>query len=328
MILNNESIIDFYRFNRVLRYLVKGIAVVSNLIVFVVYFQGGLRKLSVSIYFRSIALFYSIQVLYELLITPYMHDICRKSELVYKFFIYLSHLPVPISVWFEVVASLDRFLSILLPNRFQFLHTKLIQRLVIVYVIAYNMSCYVYVFVKVRFIRKDPAYLESDLRNQDQLDYTLTILALVNSSAVPFLIMFVLSLATFVGVLRVHRRMKSTTISQNNHHHHNMTIRRDIKFGVTIISLNLLFFVFVVIYQLNQLVRLNPFSFRDQHQIFISIVIESILNDLRDYYYSLNFLVHLVVNSLVRRELWRLLQLVARSVSMISARILRIFKTN
>lgn len=127
------------------------------------------------------------------------------------------------------------------------------------------------------------------------------IVDLIDGSVVPFVAMFFLSLSTFVGVLRAHRRIRSSALSQVQQHGSNRTLIRDLRFGATMLVLNVAFFVCMVFWRLNYCLSLNPFD-----DIFANRVFTTILGDLFVYYYFLNFFIQLAVNNLVRKEVWSL----------------------
>lgn len=130
---------------------------------------------------------------------------------------------------------------------------------------------------------------------------TLTIL-LVNSSVIPFAIMLVASVATFVGVLRVHRRMKSSLGRRRDDSQRRLV--QDIKFGVTMIVLDVLFFICVGLNLARYTININPFNRHTQR--LASHIFILVLMNLSDYYYWLNFYIQLAINSVLRNELRRM----------------------
>lgn len=291
----DEELNEFYRAEKIFRFSMHTFGLVGNSLMFVAYHTGSLRQLSVSIYFRCMAIVCSCQNVYFLLWIEYLCRLSSRSELFYKLFNYAQNLFVCISVWLEVAASLDRFLTIVFPIHVSFIKKPLVQRIVIAMVVFYNMAFYSCILVKMNYRVE-----EKDYESQANFMNTLYVMDLANSSAVPFSIMFVSSVATFVGVVRSHRRAKSLgrlTSSQR-------TLTRDMKFGVTLIVLNALFFSFNSIYRLNNVAHINPFDPRKQTVMFF--VFASIISNLSEYYYSLNFYVQLWVNSLVRKQISKL----------------------
>lgn len=289
----DEELNEYYRVEKIFRCSMHTFGLVGNSLMFVVYHSGGnLHQLSVSIYFRCMAIVCSCQNVYFLFWIEYLCRLSSRSELFYKLFNYVQNLFVSIAVWLEVAASLDRFLTIVFPIHVAFIKKPLVQRIIIAMVVFYNMGFYSCILVKMNYRVE-----EKDYESQANFMNTLYVMDLANSSAVPFAIMFVSSVATFVGVVRSHRRAKSLGRLTNSQR----ILTRDMKFGVTLIVLNALFFSFNSIYRLNNVVHINPFDPRRQTVMFF--VFASIISNLSEYYYSLNFYVQFSVNSLVRKQI-------------------------
>lgn len=190
-------------------------------------------------------------------------------------------------MWLEVAASFDRFLTIVfLPTRFKSIQKPIVQQTILALILIYNLLFYSEILIN---------YTNSS--SQIEWANTLNLMEFVSTSVVPFLVMLTLTIATLYGVLRAHLRMKSA--ETNNSYHR--TLRRDVKFGVTMIVLNVLFFVFNVLYRVHTVVGISPFS--AQKQSFSFLVFGSILAALPEVYYSINLYVQLAVNSLLRHQL-------------------------
>lgn len=131
----------------------------------------------------------------------------------------------------------------------------------------------------------------------------------MNSSAVPFAFMFVLSVTTFVGVLLARRRVHSSNMSNGScasEPANRRTRIRDMKFGTTIIVLNLFFMFSNFPHRIYYFVKFNPFDSRSHplaHYFF-----SASLRAIYESYFSITFVVQLAVNILVRRELVNILK--------------------
>lgn len=292
------------RFQIILDYLMKSIGLVGNLLMFLVYNQSSLRRLSVSIYFRHMSIVIIIYIAYNFFLLFNWSKVGYKSNVVFKLLYFITHLYIPILAWFEVAASFDRFLTILFALKFRFHKRRKVQRLLIACLVLFNMACYSFILFQFKILGPGSTY-EDILANRSFVR-VLFIMNLLVDSAIPFGLMFILSVSTFLGVLLAHRRIKSLRQPQNCSH--TRTLIRDIKFGVTIIIQNCFFFFRIVLYRLNTCFNLNPFDFHNQYLAYHIFVF--LLTDLFQYYYLVIFYVQLAVNSQVRKVLRKLLRMV------------------
>lgn len=297
----DEKLNEFLKVEHTFKCVMHSIGIVGNALMFVVYSRGSLRKLSVSTYFRAMALVCLCQNIYYLLMLEFWRDLSNTSQLLLEILAYLEFMITPIAAWLEVAASIDRFLAIVFPSRFNIIHRKFFQRAVIISISVYNVGLYAILILE--NLRHKKKYAGVDQVNSLKLLFKLD---LVNSSAIPFAIMLVTSLATLTGVVRAHQRIKQsrarpTRSSSTASSLSQRALIRDLKFGLTIIVLNVLFFICNFVYCLQNVIDMNPFDL--EHGYFFSfLIMESIISNLSNYYYSICFYVHLGVNSLVRRE--------------------------
>lgn len=280
----------FMRLELSIRYSFHSLGLIGNILLFFVYSQPSLRRLSVSIYFRCLAVMSSWQILFFFLIIPNFNRLALSSQVFYKIISYVSELCLPILSWLEVAATLDRFLTILFSMRVKFIKKKSIQLAIVASVIIYNMIFYSCILFKLEIPNLENIFTFLAFRE------TMNMMNLYNSSIVPFAIMILLSIATFSGVLRAHIRMKSS--SSNVRRTNNRTLVRDIKFGATLVVLNLFYFIFIVFYRLQDYIDINPFY----NHSMVYRVFEIIQRDLSQYYYQISFFIQIAVNSLVRKE--------------------------
>lgn len=286
--MDNSQLLLAKRINEIICHIMKSIGILGNLLMFIVYSHGNLHRMSVSVYFRAIAALVLFKIVFSYVITPLKRLVIR-NELSFKLEIYLWNLLVPITVWLEVAVSVDRLFNILFPLKFKILKKPLAKCLLTAAVCLYNMSVYVYAPIKVT--RYDP---EGNL----EFSKTLFLISLVNDSLLPFAIMFAMSIAIFVGVVRAHGRIKRSVGNSRS----KRTVLKDIKFGVTMLVLNCVFFVCIGLYRVNP--HISPFennlgkAFTLTSRVFHLIII-----NLNEYYYYVIFYIQLGVNNLVRKEL-------------------------
>lgn len=282
------------------------IGLVGNLLMFVVYSQSNMRILSVSIYFRSMAPVAFSHIVFKYFFIIDWEIFVYHSNALFKILHYIALLFIPILVWFEVAASFDRLLTILFSPTVIFHQKRLAQSLIVSFIVVYNMAAYSIFAIRAEFINGHKFDLELT-EKMHLLEESLFLFELINDSVVPFVLMLGFSLVTFVGVLKVHRRIKltkrSNMISSSTHQHR--TLIRDIKFGITMIVLNVMFFVSIFMHRLNFTFNtMNPFNFNTQFMAYL--VYDTVLNGLYTYYYMIMFYIQFSVNNLVRKETRRL----------------------
>lgn len=282
------------RIQRIMTISMQSLGLFGNLLMFIVYYRGSLRKLSISVYFRWISVYSTINILCMLFVNPNWRSFALESDTVFKISSFLRAPILPTAVWFEVAASFDRFMTITFPFKSRVLQKRLVKSVFVASVIVYNIIFYLFIL----FQATSPAHKHVGPYKFGQLMFVID---LVNVSIVPFGLMLFLSIATFLGVLRAHRRIKSLFSQTDIRSRRKLT--RDIKFGVTIITLNFMFLVCVGFYNLNRVFSFNPFDV--ETQFFSLICFNTVLEILFKNYFAMNFYVQLAVNSVVRKELLR-----------------------
>lgn len=118
---------------------------VGNILCFKIYSSVALRKHSISIFFRTIAIIDSF-----MLITGFLYYLEQKYEFKFidlnvvfcKFKDLLFDAAGPVSPWLMCVVSVDRFVSIGFPKRFPLLFKFKFQLCVICFIIVFNYALY------------------------------------------------------------------------------------------------------------------------------------------------------------------------------------------
>ena len=109
-----SKFLQFLIVERKVRHAIQILGLIGNILMFFVYSQKNLRKLSISTYLRCVAVFCACQnivLLLPLFINSY--KIFNTSLLLCKLMNYFWILFGPLAAWFETIASLDRFITIL-----------------------------------------------------------------------------------------------------------------------------------------------------------------------------------------------------------------------
>lgn len=297
-----DTINEINKYNVGLRYCLQATGLLGNLFMYAVYSRGHLSKLSVSIYIRCMALVCACQNVYNFLVLKDWYLFVNKSEFLCKTVYFLLKMLPPLAAWFEVVASLDRFLTVVFSIRSKLIHRAIFKRAVVAWVLVYNMAFYSRELIFNKLVRYNNGRNVYYTECESSLSAIIVGLAdFANNSAVPFVVMLFTSVAMFAGVMRARRRVKRVETDQE-------AVRkrtRDIRFGVTILAMNFAFFAFNFPYSLNQLIDWHSMLMSESS--FAFWISSFLLTDMYELYYSMHFFVQLAVNNLVRKESCKIL---------------------
>lgn len=297
----NREIQRIFKIRKIAESAMQTIGLIGNLFLIVIYSRKKLSKLSLSMYFRCQAISCVCNSILQ--ITDYSLEefqIKKQSDIACKLLGYFTRAFIPMAAWFEVIASLDRFLTIVFPIRFKFLQKQLVQRIVVACLVAFIMLSSSWLFFVYGVVPRSQFQSQQCFLADIKL---VSLISLIIGSLVPFVLMSVLSIATLVGVLRGRKRLTIFTAINNRDWY--LKRMRDLKFGVTLLVLNLLFLLFNFPQHLSIVLNINPFDpYEDPIKTY---VFARILYALYQAYYSIVFFVQLAVNNIVRQELWEVL---------------------
>ena len=117
----------------------------GNFLCFRIFTSTKLNKYPISIYFRAISIFDSLVLFHSFHV--YIKDnsdfnIINVNDFLCKFWSYFLYATGPMSGWLMVIVSLDRFLCIMFPRRFPFIHKKSVQMVIIFSLVFFNFTLY------------------------------------------------------------------------------------------------------------------------------------------------------------------------------------------
>lgn len=148
----NQGLVEYFiKIERTMTISIQSFGLVNNLLMLAVYSQGNLRKVSVSVYFRFMAISCLCQNVFFLLNIELNRHI-KGSPFLLDLMNYFYMLFSPISAWFEVAAGLDRFLTLLIPFKFNLIRGKLFQHIVGASIVSFNCFFYLYIFFDSRSV--------------------------------------------------------------------------------------------------------------------------------------------------------------------------------
>lgn len=191
----------------------------------------------------------------------------------------------------EVGAGLDRFFTIVYPNRFKFVTKKYFRFIIVALVFIYNFAFYSKVLFEFNLVLNDEfnkiECVNKRIIEMDKMDF-------LNSTTGPFLIMFVTSVVLLTSICRSRKGARSNASRVKT---------RDLKFGVTLIILNVTFFLLNAPRRLFYFLGLRELFGENIVSVFI---VNLVVVSLYDIFYSASFWIQFMVNSLVRKNLLRM----------------------
>lgn len=214
---------------------------IFNILALMIFSRKKFEKTIFSTYFRYLCISDTIILLYKL-------DYMLKEKFFYYLFTiiyfckilnYFLYILPSISNWILVIISIDRYLSIVYPTKFLFRKLKQNQILILFALIIFQAI----VWLSIPFLAF--VSITNNTTNEslvyDCLPGTITVdlIDLLDSSLLPSVLMFISTSLTLRTIF------KSRSKSQNsNHQNEKSKIKsKDIKFAISSISLNVLFFV-------------------------------------------------------------------------------------
>jgi hypothetical protein len=286
---------------------------IGNIFVFVLYSKSNLAKTSFSIYFRAISITDTINLCKilteEFILTQFKFD---PESLWCPWSRYVDFTIRPMCEWIQVAVSLDRFVNIAYPRRFPIFERKIFQMAVTLALIAYSLIVYSPITWNCYLHKTVLAYNKVLGPNGTEIRIPLSVtncninknfspflrqFHFYNSVIVPFILMTILSVMLIVTLVQTRLRVRQrSTNSTSNNSHNSVLNHRDRKFAITIIIINMIFLVMVVPNNV-------PVSYS------AAKIVSNYLQWLSTSHSSTSFYIQLAVNSLFRREFFKLLRL-------------------
>lgn len=299
------------------------VGLASNSLLFVVFNGRFLKKNSVAIYFRSIAIS-NIAMNCVFFKNFYIYtankDFSDSSVFLCKSSMFITYMLSSLPAWFLVAAGLNRFITIVFPMKLSLLKKENFSRFLILFIVIFSIAYYtplifdanlITISIRLTLNITNKSDLSSSIQTFIYCGYTknhksLLLLDFVNTTVVPFIVMLSSTLATLIGVYLVHKRAKKHLSKSKTYQ------MRDIKFAITMIVLNVIFLCFKIP---NFMIFIgNFFEFMNtmnENQLRIVKCVYDILNSL---FYTIDFPLQLLTNSLVRKQFLMLFQRNAKLV--------------
>ena len=260
------------------------ISIMGNLFVIVVYSQDKFKKLHNRNVWRLMSLidiFCVLQIIKHFLSYAFAYEVYMVNPFMCKIVSYLSHFGA-ISAWLRAYITSELFFSIVLVSLKT--HLRQFQRMIITLIFALNLLFYSQRFFFTTIQRNASEPYCGD--NQNFYIEVFLWIDLFNSAIVPFLIMFVSSGLLIYAISQSRRRLSSSGFTSASE----KIFKRDAKFAITLIALNLTFILF-------NLPILIYFLVESYSDIWYTI-------NLNVFYtsYAINFFIYFTFNSIFRKE--------------------------
>ena len=275
------------------------IGMIGNVLSIVIFLRKTFRNNSISTYCIALSLSEILaftQLISDIYFLAYNVFLADQSDSLCKFFYTVPTFLGGIQPWIMVAFAVDKLLCMRV-NSMSILKKKWFQWSVVAAIVLFHMALYIYIPILIKRLEIFPGYFLCDLSTIGLFDIHV-IISLLESGFIPFIAMIITSIITIRMLIKSRNAvMKNGQVSKERK-------SRDTKYAVSSLSINILFillklpsFIFFI---------MNVFfSYFDMYLYKLS-VLSFYLNS------SLSFFIHLVTNSLFRRELLILFRLAKR----------------
>ena len=266
-----------------------GSGLIGNIISFIIFSRETFQKNSISTYFRALAIVECL-TLSNFAIAVFQlvnnQELADQSDLLCKMLYYIPTQFNSLPAWILVAFSLDKLLS-MRTRQIAILKKKWFQWSIVAGIVLFNLVLYIEVPIFITRREISPGVYICDTSTMSFLNIFF-IFYLFEASIIPFIIMIISS------VLTIRLLLNSRNSIENIGSLNNERKSRDIKYAISSIAINFMFIVFkipiltfyaMMAFNFSYNVYLIQFGF-----IFFFFVSSS------------NFVIHLISNSLFRRE--------------------------
>jgi hypothetical protein len=225
------------------RFVLLFLGIFGNVMGIAVFYRKNMNKISTNKIYRLIlfldTFFLSTQIFQDSALSLGL-DLRSLSTLSCKIRYYWNYSIGPVSPWLLVYITIERYVAIKYTS-IKILKQHNFQKLIIVLIFIYNLGIYSpFAILKQVYSSIDnnnETYYYCDF--EDNIQYTImTSLDLINSALLPFFIMTASSCALIHTILRVRLRILDMRSKRDK-----KKLRRDIRFGVSSIALNIFFVI-------------------------------------------------------------------------------------
>ena len=276
--------------------IVIGIGIIGNLLSIVIFSKKTFRNNSISTYCKALAIC-ELWVIQQLIINIFILKqnilIYDQNDILCKFVYSFATYMASVQPWIMVAFSLDKLLSMRVSS-IRLLKKKWFQWSVVAGIVLFTAALYIYVPIFIRIREVFPGYSICDVTSIGFFN-THIIVFLFETSLIPFIIMVISS------ILTIRLLIKSRKAVARNEQMTRDRKSKDRKYAITSIVYNISF-IFLKLPLAIFYLLLAYYSIYDANLFTIA-------NFLFYVNMSMDFFIHLLTNSIFRRELLVLLRL-------------------
>jgi hypothetical protein len=226
------------------------VGTVANVLAFIVFSRKRFQNTVFSTYFRVLLIIDTIGLVYltlgKFLNFEFNINLRNLHIVLCKLTMPIAYSIPPISAYITVMISFDRWLTIAKPTVLLIRKNKIFQVLICVAIIVINFLYNGQLFF---------SYFENDSSSNSSSKYCLVVdyealstMDLINSTILPFFLMLLFTLLTIKAVFQASKVIRQSiarpvSVNSNTSTRNNSLKRRDIKFAITSISLNVIFLI-------------------------------------------------------------------------------------
>lgn len=294
--MNIHDAVYFYAY---IRFFLGILGAFGTILMFIVYSKRDLRKLTISIYFRAMSisnLWANIMSILQFIEFINHVSLVKMSQFSCKTLKFSSYLNESLSAWFLVAAGIDRFINIFNINRFPFLKKANFSFTVVAAILTFNLVLYIQIFFTIYLDIYEISKLKSMVVCFESQGLIFKIMDFINSTALPFFIMLITSIATLTCVFKSRHRIYMSTRQRSLRRKQ----LRDIRFGITIFSLNM---SFLLCNAPRQVFLFVEYKLRDLLNLNTHVLLSFLFLFFQNFFYSITFFEQVLTNKIVRKQL-------------------------
>ena len=312
--MNFEMVFEYFILNIFPPFLLI-IGVIGNSLGFIILTSNTnkLSKLSVRNLMRFIAIMdtlFLFQIIADYLTNSYNLDIRLISSYWCKIFVYFNYCICPISSWSIVFISVERMASITSPKLSKLFNKRIFQFRLCLFIIIFSLIYYIpFALFNDLITDEDNSQNNSNNTNvvctyvDDLYSEVLPLMDLFNSALIPFIVLTLTSINTIYSIFKSRSKFSNhqsdnQNISNNNrlptNTNRNEKFKKDIKFAITLIILNIIYLFFNLPICITNYIDTTDFAYILTLYIFYAN-------------FATNFWIFFIFNSLFRNELIYLL---------------------
>ena len=274
------------------------IGTIANILAFIIFSRKRFENTIFSTYFRFLLVVDTIGLVYlalgkflyfqfEINIRDFNESLCRLTLL-------LAYSVPPISAYLVVAISIDRWFTITKPTILLFRRKQSFQVRVCVGIIVANLIYNGQLFFSYVGIDKNQVNSTERICLVQSLN-ALQTMDLINSTIVPFAIMIISTILTVNSVFDSRKKIRQSR-NQNNSSNQNQIRKRDTKFAITSIAINIIFLILNLPFALSTQI---PNTLMPDYQSDIILVIFLLFTYLN---HGMVFFINISVNNIFLEE--------------------------